>query len=260
MRSIELKGVAFITGAASGIGLATAIAFAEQGARVALSDVNEVGIKKVAAELEASHPNQILALTIDVSSEESIIAGVQATVKKWGRIDYAFNNAGVVSQSFLPLSETRTEEYEFINRIDARGVFICMREQLKVMLKQEPLCHGSSRGSIINMSSRAGLSGTAMLGSYTGAKHAVIGLTKASAIENALNGIRVNAICPGLIETPGHAPGSGDIDKDNLLLVPMKKWGRVNNIVDGVMYLASDLSSYVTGVALEIDGGIAAHG
>ncbi|KAH0446026.1 hypothetical protein IEQ34_025140 [Dendrobium chrysotoxum] len=158
------------------------------------------------------------------------------------------------------------EEFDLVHNIDARGVFLCLREELRIMRGQDPIGQGvrKSRGIIVNVSSRAGLEGVPTFGAYCAAKHAVLGLTKVAALENADHWIRVNSICPGLITTPGHTSDETHKELDAKVkqklaaACPMQRWGEPAECTDGIMFLASEQSSFMTGAALEIDGGMAA--
>jgi NAD(P)-dependent dehydrogenase (short-subunit alcohol dehydrogenase family) len=206
-----------------------------------------------------------LALRVDVTVWEEIEAAIEATVKHFGRIDVAINSAGVVVGNKLRLvKDTLMSEYDLINDVDARGVYMCMKAQLTAMIKQDlkPGKGGrpSRRGCIVNISSRAGVEGVSKFGPYCSAKHAVVGMTKSAALDHADEGIRVNAILPGLIKTPGHTSVAKDVDDMLMAKLPMKRWGSPQECVDGIIYLCSDMSSFCTGTCLEVDGGCAALG
>src|SRR6202051_2567921 len=233
--SFENK-VALVTGAASGLGLATAKAFAEAGAAVVLEDWNEKEMQAAAKDL-ADQGNRTLAIRCDMSDDAQVEAMVRQTVATFRRPDAAYNNAGVQNV----LSETADsprEDYDRIMAINLRGVWSCMKFELQQMRKQ-------GNGAIVNCSSLGGLIGGARRGTYHAAKHGVIGLTKSAALEYATRGIRVNDVCPGLIRTPMSdkmiAEGQGEELKAMLeTLVPMGRLGRPEEIADAVLWLCSD--------------------
>jgi NAD(P)-dependent dehydrogenase (short-subunit alcohol dehydrogenase family) len=242
--------VALVTGAASGLGLATARAFAESGASVVLADWNEDAARSAAEEL-AAKGHKVLAVRCDVSDDAQVEAMVEQTVAKFGRLDAAYNNAGV-QNVLAETADSPREDYDRVMAINLRGVWSCMKFELGQMRKQ-----GS--GAIVNCSSLGGLVGGAQRGVYHAAKHGVLGLTKSSALEYAARGIRVNAVCPGLIETPMaekmRAGGQSEALEGMLTLVPMARYGRSEEIADAVLWLCSDASSFVTGQSIAVDGG-----
>ena len=247
--SFENK-VALVTGAGSGLGLATAKAFAESGATVALADWNEEAVQSAAKQL-SQRGHKALAIRCDVSEDVQVAAMVAQTVAAFGRLDVAFNNAGV--QNILAeTADTTPEDYDRVMGINLRGVWSCMKSELQQMRKQ-----GS--GAIVNCSSLGGLVGGAERGIYHAAKHGVIGFTKSAALEYATRGIRINAVCPGLIWTPMAdqmvAAGQGEALKQMEQSVPMRRVGRPEEIADAVLWLSSDAASYVTGQSISVDGG-----
>ncbi len=248
--SFENK-VALVTGAASGLGLATSKAFAESGASVVLADWNEEAAQSAAKEL-AAQGHKTLAIRCDVSDDAQVEAMVKQTVATFGKLDAAYNNAGV-QNVLAETADTTREDYDRVMGINLRGVWSCMKFELQQMRKQ-----GS--GAIVNCSSLGGLLGGAELGVYHAAKHGVIGFTKSAALEYAARGIRVNAVCPGMIQTPMFdkmiAEGQGDeLDRMLKAFVPMGRMGRPEEIADAVVWLCSSAASYVTGQSISVDGG-----
>ena len=248
--SFENK-VALITGAGSGLGLATAKAFASSGASVVLADWHEKAARSAAEELSAEG-HKALAVQCDVSDDAQVAALIQKTLATFGRLDAAYNNAGV--QNLLAeTADTTREDYDRVMGINLRGVWSSMKSELQVMRKQ-----GS--GAIVNCSSLGGLIGGNQRGTYHAAKHGVIGFTKSAALEYATRGIRVNDVCPGLIRTPMsdqmEAEGQGDALKAMVEhFVPMKREGRPEEIANTVLFLCSDAASYITGQSISVDGG-----
>ncbi|MQB12237.1 SDR family NAD(P)-dependent oxidoreductase [Agrobacterium sp. ICMP 6402] len=241
--------VALVTGAASGMGLAAAKAFAEAGAAVALADVNENAVR-ASADALASVGHRVIAIRCDVANMEHVAAMVDKTVAEFGRLDAAFNNAGVQS----PVAETADadpKDYDFVMGVNLRGVWNCMKYELLQMRKQ-----GS--GAIVNNSSLGGLVGIAERGIYHASKHGVVGLTKSAGLEYAAKGIRINAICPGIIETPmvtGMLETQPKAMDALMQVVPMNRLGKAEEIADAVLWLCSDAASYIVGHALPVDGG-----
>ncbi len=243
--------VALVTGAASGLGLATARAFAESGASVVLADWNEREVVAAAQGL-AAQGHKTLAVRCDVSDDAQVESMVQQTVATFGRLDAAFNNAGI-QNVLAETADSPRDDYDRVMAINLRGVWSCMKFELQQMRKQ-------SSGAIVNCSSLGGLIGGAQRGTYHAAKHGVIGLTKSAALEYATRGIRINDVCPGMIRTPMFdkmiAEGQGEeLDRMLKALVPMQRMGRPEEIADAVLWLCSSAASYVTGQSISVDGG-----
>jgi NAD(P)-dependent dehydrogenase (short-subunit alcohol dehydrogenase family) len=242
--------VALVTGAGSGLGLATAKAFAESGAAVVLADWNEQSARTAADELVAQG-HKALAVACDVSDDAQVEAMVHQTVTTFGRLDAAYNNAGVQNVLAETADSTR-EDYDRVMAINLRGVWSCMKFELQQMRKQRS-------GTIVNCSSLGGLVGSPERGIYHAAKHGVLGFTKSAALEYAARGIRINAVCPGLIHTPMSdqmiASGQAEALKAMEKSIPMGRVGRPEEIANAVLWLCSDAASYVTGQSISVDGG-----
>ena len=246
--SFENK-VALVTGAASGLGLATAKAFAEAGAAVVLADWNENAVRSAAEEL-AAKGHKTLAIQCDVADDAQVEAMVDQTVATFGRLDAAYNNAGVQNTVAEAADATR-DDFDRVMSINLRGVWSCMKFELRQMLKQEG-------GAIVNCSSIGGIVAGPKRGTYQASKHGVLGLTKSAALDYAARGIRINAVCPGIIHTSMlDRMMATQADALNAMLkdVPIGRLGRPEEIASAVLWLCSDAASLMVGHALVVDGG-----
>jgi NAD(P)-dependent dehydrogenase (short-subunit alcohol dehydrogenase family) len=242
--------VALITGAAAGMGLATARAFADAGAAVVLADFNEEAVKAAAQELVASG-HKALAVRCDVSDDAQVTAMVDRTVAEFGRLDAAFNNAGVMAR-IVPIGDSTHEDWNRVIGINLRGVWSCMKHELRQMERQ-------GNGAIVNNASVGALTGNPGIASYIASKHGVVGLTRTAALEYVKRGIRVNAVNPGLIDTQ---IARDVVNRDEQAYaelakqVPIGRAGRPEEIASVVLWLCSPGASYVIGHALTVDGGM----
>jgi NAD(P)-dependent dehydrogenase (short-subunit alcohol dehydrogenase family) len=243
--------VALVTGAAAGMGLGAAKAFAEAGAKVVLSDINKTLLDQAVAEIRAGG-GEATGIVCDVSDDAQVKALVDATVATYGRLDCAFNNAGIITPA-RNIADMDVAEYDRVMAINLRGVWSALKYEIIQMKKQ------GSGGAIVNNSSLAGKVGVAGRAQYVAAKHGMLGLTKSIALEVGGDGIRVNAICPGTIDTPmvRHMVETADLDTNlSKAAVPLKRLGTVEEIAQAVLWLCSDGSSYVIGEPLSVDAGV----
>lgn len=241
--------VAFVTGAGSGIGRATALAFADAGAAVAAVDIAEAGMNETVAQITA-RGGRAVALRCDVTRSDQIKAVLDQTISAYGRLDFAFNNAGIEQPgaSIVDLSE---EVLDRVLAVNLKSVFLCMKHQIPLMLK-------TGGGSIVNTSSGAGVMAIRQQSGYCASKFGVTVASKVAALEFADQGIRVNALCPGITDTPMIARYTGDTEEGRARIIaqePVGRMGRPEEMAATVLYLCSDLGSFVTGHALIVDGG-----
>lgn len=251
MNSLDGKS-AFVTGGASGIGQATALAFAERGARVLVADVDADGAQETLrlVELGGGEANFV---SCDVGEAASVEAAVDRCVELYGRIDCAFNNAGVLGDMTLT-ADCSEENFDRIMRVNLKGIWLSMKYEIPHMLRQ-------GGGVIVNTASNAGMTGTPELGVYSATKGGVVMLTRSSALEYARSNIRINCVCPGLISTPMVAQQAIDYPEavaNFTELEPIGRLGRPEEVAEAVVWLSSDAASFVTGHPMAVDGGILA--
>ena len=240
--------VAIITGGTSGIGRDAAILFAEAGAKVVVAGRREAEGNETVALIRKAGGEGIFVKT-DVAKAADVQALVKKTVEKFGRVDCAFNNAGVEG-AWVPIVEQNEEDFDRVIAINLKGVWLCLKYEVQQMLKQ------GTGGTIVNMSSVAGLIGAAGAAPYCASKHGVLGLTKAAALEYANRKIRINAVCPAVIETPmGERIFGGERREGAEAMHPIGRFGRPREISEAVLWLCSERSSFMTGHNITLDGG-----
>jgi NAD(P)-dependent dehydrogenase (short-subunit alcohol dehydrogenase family) len=248
-----LKGkVALVTGASTGIGRSSASIFARNGAKVVVADVNIEGAQET-VDIIKNFGGEAIFIKTDVSKAQEVAALINKTIEKFGRLDCAHNNAGILFHG--PESNTANcteEEWDRLTSINYKGVWLCMKYEIIQMLKQ------GSGGAIVNTSSIAGLVGLKDSIAYNAAKHGVMGLTRAAALEYARDGIRINAVCPAFIKTPMLSPTGEDFGYlDDLVEnnIPLGRLGEPDEVGEAAVWLCSDAASFITGHGLPVDGG-----
>lgn len=252
MKEFEEK-VALVTGAASGIGRATALAFSREGAKVVVADVQVEGGQETVSMIEKAGGEAIFVKT-DVSKSSEVEAMVKKTIEAYGRLDYAYNNAGIEGDT-APTADCTEDNWDRTININLKGVWLGMKYEIPEMLKQ-------GKGAIVNCSSVAGLVGFLGIPAYTASKHGILGLTKTAALEYAKTGLRINAVCPGVIRTPMIERFTRGDDQAEAQLTAMEPIGRVGEpeeIASAVVWLCSDAASFVTGHSMVVDGGLVAQ-
>jgi NAD(P)-dependent dehydrogenase (short-subunit alcohol dehydrogenase family) len=245
--------VVIITGAASGIGRATALIYAREGARVIIADVNEKGGEETLSMLN-KQGHQGLFVRTDMAVETDVKTLIDRAMTAHGRLDAAFNNAGILGMQ-APSADMPANEFDKIISVNLKGVYLCMKYEIPAMLK-------GGGGAIVNTASMAGLVGIPTLGAYCASKHGVIGLTKTAALEYAKAGIRVNCVCPGAIDTPMAASiggGNSAMLEGLVAAEPIGRMGRPSEIGEAAVWLCSDHASFVTGHSMVVDGGLVAQ-
>jgi len=252
----QLNGkVALITGGASGIGRATALTFAREGAKLIIADMNEDGGQQT-VHMITEHGGEATFVQVDVSRATEVEAMISKTVQTYGRLDCAHNNAGIGSRPRVLLHELSEESWERVISINLKGVWLCMKYEIIQMCTQ-------GGGAIVNTASIMGLVGSwSRSGVYNASKHGVVGLTKTAALEYAKSGIRVNAVCPGYIRTPlieEALASNPEMEAQIVARHPVGRMGRPEEIAEAVMWLCSDAASFVTGHTMTVDGGYVAQ-
>lgn len=252
-RTLENR-VALVTGGGSGMGRAASLAFAREGAKVMVADVNAEGGEETASKIKRGGGSATF-VRVDVSKSSEVEAMVDQTIASYGRLDCAFNNAGILGTGTISIIGYPEEMFDRVIAINLKGVWLCMKHEIPRMLE-----HG--KGSIVNTASITGLVGGPSAGAYHASKHGVVGITKCSALEFAAKGIRVNAVCPSYINTPMlDSVIAGDSNREAGLaaLHPIGRLGRAEEIAETVVWLCSDAASFITGVAMPVDGGYVAR-
>jgi NAD(P)-dependent dehydrogenase (short-subunit alcohol dehydrogenase family) len=247
--------VALVTGAASGIGRATALTFAREGAKLIIADMNEDGGQQT-VHMITENGGEAVFVQVDVSSASQIEAMISKTVETYGRLDCSFNNAGTEGTTMVSTIDYKEEDWNRVLSINLTGVWLCMKYEIAQMLKQ-------GGGAIVNTASVAGLVGSRGAGSaYAASKHGVVGLTKTAALEYAKQGIRVNCVCPGVIRTPmmeRMLTRTPALEQQYIAAEPIGRLGRPEEIAESVVWLCSDAASFVTGHTMTVDGGYVAQ-
>lgn len=249
----ELQGkIALVTGGTSGIGRDAAVLFAKAGAKVVVTGRRETEGKETVESIRAAG-GEGLFVKGDVAKTSDVEAMVQKTAEKFGRLDVAFNNAGIEG-AWIPIAEQAEEDWDAVININLKGVWLCLKYEIRQMLKQ------GGGGAIVNMASVAGLLGMAGAAIYSASKHGVIGLTKSAALETARSGIRVNAVCPAVIETAMAERAFSAPELNNFVrsLHPLGRFGMPEEVAEAVLWMCSERASFMTGHSLVLDGGFTA--
>lgn len=252
MEKIFKDKVIIVTGGSFGIGRATAIAFAQRGAKVVVADVIEDKLSETIKQITASGSEGIF-VQCDVSNNDEVSRMVDICIQTYGRVDYAFNNAGIEGLQ-ATTHECTEENWDKTMRVNLKGIWLCMKAEISQMLK-------TGGGAIVNCASVAGLNGFPGLPAYVATKHGVVGLTKTAALEYCQKNIRVNAVCPGVIHTAMIDRLTGkekEVEKQFIQMEPIGRMGNPEEVAEAVVWLCSDASSFVTGTAIPVDGGFVA--
>jgi NAD(P)-dependent dehydrogenase (short-subunit alcohol dehydrogenase family) len=242
--------VALVTGGASGIGRATALAFAREGAKLVIADMNEEGGQQTVHTI-TENGGDATFVRVDVSNATAVEAMISKTVETYGRLDCAHNNAGILGTPFIPMTDYTEDEWNRIMNVNLKGVWLCMKYEIPQMLQQ-------GGGVIVNTASGAGLVGSASFPIYDASKHGVVGLTKSAALQYAKQGIRANCVCPGVIRTPMAQQGieaNPQFEEGAITRNPSGRFGNPEEVAEAVVWLCSDAASFVTGHAMSVDGG-----
>ena len=247
--------ISLATGAASGIGRATSLVMAREGATVVVSDINADGAEETLSDIKAMGGDGTVILA-DVSRPGDVAALITQTVAAYGKLDCAYNNAGIEGFMAGRLHEYPEDQWDRLIDVNVKGVWLCLKHEIPQMIQQ-------GGGAIVNTASAAGLVGSRRLSAYVASKHAVVGLTKAAALEYAQDGIRINAVCPGIIDTPMMSRLIGGREADYEATIPIRqpigRLGTPEEIAESVTWLCSPAASLVTGLAMAVDGGFTAQ-
>ena len=249
MEKIFEDKVVIVTGGSFGIGRATAIAFATRGAKVVVADWLEDKEQTTLQQIKAAG-GQAIFLTCDVSKSNDVRSMVDKTIATYGRLDFAFNNAGIEG-AMANTQECTEENWDKTININLKGIWLCMKYEIPYMVQQ-------GKGAIVNCASVAGLIGFPGLPAYVVSKHGVVGLTKTAALENAKQNIRINAVCPGIIHTEMIDRITGldkEVEKQYISMEPVGRMGKPEEVAEAVIWLCSDAASFVTGHSMPVDGG-----
>ncbi|KAL4938364.1 hypothetical protein BDV06DRAFT_231905 [Aspergillus oleicola] len=265
MSTPKFPGAALITGAAGGIGAAIALAFAQAGCnRIAITDISASGLDTIRQQILGNGPVNVFLLAGDISSETFVDSFVNQAHDSFGRLDYVVNCAGVMLNDFTRSTDVSAEQFDFVNGVNYRGTWLVSRAALKKMVAQDAVADDpaetwrtKSRGSIVNIASQLGVVSRPGASAYCASKAAIIGLTRADAIDFSRDLIRVNCVCPGVIETPltTSSPERIDAITPAVQIAPMGRMGDPREVADAVLFLSSSKASFVQGHALIVDGG-----
>ncbi|KAL4965259.1 SDR family NAD(P)-dependent oxidoreductase [Aspergillus stella-maris] len=265
MSAIKFPGAALVTGAAGGIGAAIALAFADAGCtRIAITDISASGLDIVRQQIVAKGPVNVFLKAGDISSEEFVDSFINQAHDSFGRLDYVVNCAGVMLNDFARSTDVSAKQFDFVNGVNYRGTWLVSRAALKKMLAQDPVAddpaetwRAKSRGSVVNIASQLGVVSRPGASAYCASKAAIIGLTRADAIDFSKDLIRVNCVCPGVIETAltTSTPERVEAIGPAVQIAPMGRMGDPREVADAVLFLSSSKASFVQGHALVVDGG-----